>query len=39
MQPTIEACGLTKHYGKTQALNGLDLIAERGHVVAVLGPN
>ena len=39
MQPTIEAHGLTKHYGKTQALDGLDLIAERGQVVAVLGPN
>jgi ABC-2 type transport system ATP-binding protein len=39
MTPTIEAHGLKKRYGKTQALNGLDLIAERGQVVAVLGPN
>jgi len=39
MQPTIEAHGLEKHYGKTKALAGLDLIAERGQVVAVLGPN
>ena len=39
MTPTIEALGLKKRYGKTQALNGLDLIAERGQVVAVLGPN
>jgi ABC-2 type transport system ATP-binding protein len=39
MQPTIEAHGLEKHYGKTKALDGLDLIAERGQVVAVLGPN
>jgi ABC-2 type transport system ATP-binding protein len=39
MQPTIEAHDLEKHYGKTKALDGLDLIAERGQVVAVLGPN
>jgi ABC-2 type transport system ATP-binding protein len=39
MTPTIEAHGLKKRYGKTQALNGLELIAERGQVVAVLGPN
>jgi ABC-2 type transport system ATP-binding protein len=39
MTTTIEAHGLKKRYGKTQALNGLDLFAERGQVVAVLGPN
>jgi ABC-2 type transport system ATP-binding protein len=39
MSPTIEAHGLTKQYGKTKALDGLDLIAERGQVTAVLGPN
>ncbi len=39
MTPTIEASGLKKHYGRTRALDGLDLIAERGQVVAVLGPN
>ena len=39
MTATIEAHGLTKHYGKTTALDGLDLIAERGQVTAVLGPN
>jgi ABC-2 type transport system ATP-binding protein len=39
MTPTIEAHGLKKRYGKTQALDGLDLVAERGQVVAVLGPN
>jgi ABC-2 type transport system ATP-binding protein len=39
MTPTIEAHGLKKRYGKTQALNGLELIAEPGQVVAVLGPN
>ena len=39
MTATIEASGLTKSFGKTRALDGLDLIAERGQVVAVLGPN
>jgi ABC-2 type transport system ATP-binding protein len=39
MTPTIEARGLTKRYGRTRALDGLDLVAERGEVVAVLGPN
>jgi ABC-2 type transport system ATP-binding protein len=39
MAPTIEAQGLTKRYGGTTALDGLDLVAERGQVVAVLGPN
>ena len=39
MTATIEAHGLTKQYGKTKALNGLDLIAQRGQVTAVLGPN
>jgi ABC-2 type transport system ATP-binding protein len=37
--PTIEARGLVKRYGKTTALDGLDLVAERGQVLAVLGPN
>ncbi|HEX4062987.1 MAG TPA: ATP-binding cassette domain-containing protein [Streptosporangiaceae bacterium] len=35
----IEARGLTKRFGKTQALDGLDLTAESGQVVALLGPN
>jgi len=39
MTMTIEAQGLVKRYGKTRALDGLDLAAERGQVVAVLGPN
>jgi ABC-2 type transport system ATP-binding protein len=39
MTPIIEARGLTKHYGKTVALDGLDLVADAGQVVAVLGPN
>jgi ABC-2 type transport system ATP-binding protein len=39
MPPTIEACGLEKRYGRTRALDGLDLHADAGQVVAVLGPN
>ena len=39
MTATIEARGLKKKYGKTKALDGLDLVAESGQVVAVLGPN
>ena len=39
MTPTIEATGLVKHYGRARALDGLDLVAERGQVMAVLGPN
>src|SRR5262245_40797025 len=39
MTPTIEAVGLRKRFGKTVALDGLDLVAQPGQVVAVLGPN
>jgi ABC-type multidrug transport system ATPase subunit len=36
---TIEATGLVKRYGKTTALNGVDLVAREGRVLGVLGPN
>jgi branched-chain amino acid transport system ATP-binding protein len=39
MAPIIEAQGLTKHYGKVHALDGLDLVAESGRITALLGPN
>lgn len=39
MTPIVEARGLTKRFGKVEALAGLDLIAESGQVTAVLGPN
>jgi ABC-2 type transport system ATP-binding protein len=35
----IEAAGLTKRFGKTVALDRLDLVAEHGQILAVLGPN
>jgi ABC-2 type transport system ATP-binding protein len=37
--PIIEAQGVVKRYGKTTALDGLDLVAESGEVLAILGPN
>lgn len=38
-KPAILAEGLKKSYGKTEALVGLDLVAEEGSVLGVLGPN
>src|ERR1051326_18600 len=35
----IDARNLTKSYGKTQVLKGIDLQVERGTMVALLGPN
>jgi ABC-2 type transport system ATP-binding protein len=35
----IELRGLTKEYGKTQALQGLNLIVRPGEVICFLGPN
>ncbi|HEY6787837.1 MAG TPA: ATP-binding cassette domain-containing protein [Trebonia sp.] len=35
----IEATGLTKSFGETKALVGVDLAARRGTVLGVLGPN
>jgi ABC-2 type transport system ATP-binding protein len=37
--PILEARGLTKRFGRTQALAGLDLVVNPGRVVALLGPN
>ena len=39
MTLAIEAHGLTKRFGKTQALAGVDLEVEKGRVLGVLGPN
>src|SRR5579864_1618027 len=35
----IEATGLVKRFGKTTALDGVDLVARQGRVLGVLGPN
>jgi ABC-2 type transport system ATP-binding protein len=37
--PAIEAEGLTKRFGKTNALAGLDLRVQQGSVYGLLGPN
>jgi ABC-2 type transport system ATP-binding protein len=37
--PAIEAAGLIKNYGKTQALAGFDLVVPQGTVYGLLGPN
>jgi ABC-2 type transport system ATP-binding protein len=37
--PAVEVRGLTKRFGDTVAVAGLDLRMERGCVVALLGPN
>jgi ABC-2 type transport system ATP-binding protein len=39
MTPILEARGLTKRFGRTQALAGFDLVVRPGRVVALLGPN
>ncbi len=39
MAYTIEAQGLTKAFGATRVLEGLDLQVEAGDVFALLGPN
>jgi ABC-2 type transport system ATP-binding protein len=36
---TIQARDATKRFGKTTALDGFNLVAEPGEVVALLGPN
>lgn len=38
-RPPILVEGLVKLYGRTRAVDGLDLVVEKGTVVAVLGPN
>jgi ABC-2 type transport system ATP-binding protein len=39
MVNAIEACGLRKSFGRTRALDGLDLAVRAGEVHAFLGPN
>jgi oleandomycin transport system ATP-binding protein len=39
MAMTIQAEGLVKRFGATQALAGVDISAGRGQVLALLGPN
>lgn len=39
METIIETKGLTKQYGKTIALNNLDLTVQKGEILGYLGPN
>ena len=39
MTPAIETAGLSKAFGDTHALNGVDLSVRRGAVYGLLGPN
>ncbi|MPZ70066.1 MAG: ATP-binding cassette domain-containing protein [Actinobacteria bacterium] len=38
-EPVIEGVGVVKRFGKTVALDGLDLVVGHGSILAVLGPN
>lgn len=37
--PAVEVSALRKAYGPKKAVDGLDLVVERGEILAVLGPN
>ncbi|KAA1425147.1 ATP-binding cassette domain-containing protein [Mumia zhuanghuii] len=37
--PAVETAGLTKTFGQTRAVDGLDLVVPRGGVYGLLGPN
>ena len=39
MPAMIEVEGIAKRFGSTQALAGVDIVAEEGRVLALLGPN
>lgn len=39
MEPIIAASNLTKRFGRVLAVDGLDLIVERGEIFGFLGPN
>ncbi|MDF2824000.1 MAG: transporter ATP-binding protein, partial [Mycobacterium sp.] len=39
MTSAVHVRGLSKTYGRTQAVRGLDLDVEYGEIFAILGPN
>lgn len=39
MNTTLEIKNLTKHYGRVQAVNQLDLTVKPGEIYGILGPN
>jgi ABC-type multidrug transport system ATPase subunit len=38
-EPAISVNGLVKSFGKVRALDGIDLVVQKGTVLGVLGPN
>lgn len=38
-EPAVKCRGVSRHFGQTKALDGLDLAVDRGQVVGLLGPN
>lgn len=39
MEKLIEICGLNKSYGKKEVLKNIDMSAESGQIIGLLGPN
>lgn len=39
MEKLIEICGLNKSYGKKEVLKNVEMMAERGQIIGLLGPN
>jgi ABC-2 type transport system ATP-binding protein len=39
MSPAIEMRGVVKRFGKTVALDGLDMLVPRGSITGIIGPN
>ena len=39
MEKLIEISGLSKAYGKKQALHNVDMVFEGGQIIGLLGPN
>jgi putative ABC transport system ATP-binding protein len=37
--PVLEATGLLKRFGQTEALRGVDVIVQRGEILAIMGPS
>jgi len=39
MAELIKLAGISKHYGKTRAIDGVDLTIDEGEIVGLIGPN
>lgn len=38
-RPLLSAKGITKHFGKIRAVDGMDIEVQRGEIVGLIGPN